>query len=252
MAPVDTRTTFDTLSLPWGRLAYERVGRSGPCLIFLHGTGCDNRDWDSVRTHLPTDGFRCIFLEFRGHGNSSVSKTPFTLEDLADDALALLDHLGISQAHWVGHSLGGMVSLAAARKSKAAAGLVLLEGWTSLKAAAAFAPGRFYGRLDADAITRIKTKAAATIARHNPDQWRAFWSSVEAFDGSDVLADPGMPIREVYGALGRLPETQARLLVPEHPRITWQWLPDCGHYLSLEKPAEIAAGLVSAISPAQR
>jgi pimeloyl-ACP methyl ester carboxylesterase len=195
-----------------------------------------------MRALLPARGLRLVFLEFRGHGASSVSASDFTLDDLADDALALLVHLGISRASFVGHSLGGMVALAAARKKPAAIeGLVLLEGWTALRAGNAFGPNRFYGKLGAEAIAGIKAKDMATRVRHTKKQWNAFWKTVKAFDGSDVLADPSAPVWEVYGEMGRLPDSESRLLVPPHPRIAWRWLPDCGHYIPLEKPAEIAA-----------
>jgi pimeloyl-ACP methyl ester carboxylesterase len=227
--------------LPWGRLAYEMDGETGPCFLFLHGTGCDNRDWDGVRALLPAHGLLLVFLEFRGHGASSVSTTDFTLDDLADDALALLAHLGIPRASFVGHSLGGMVALAAARKQPTAIeGLVLLEGWTVLRAAGAFGSNRFYGNLGPEAIELIKAKDMVTRARHPVEQWSNFWDTVKAFDGSDVLADPPAPVWEVYGEMGRLPDTESRLLVPPHPRLAWRWLPDCGHYIPLEKPAEIA------------
>ncbi len=230
------------LSLPWGRLAYESDGESGPCLLFLHGTGCDNRDWDGVRAGLPSAGLRLVFLEFRGHGASSVSRSSFTLNDLAEDSLALLVHLGIPSARFIGHSLGGMVALAAARqKPSAIERLVLLEGWTALRAGNAFGPDRFYGTLRPEAIDRITAKHAATRSRHTPGQWNAFWTSVQEFDGSDVLSAPPAPVLEVYGELGRRPDSKNKLLVPPHPRIAWCWLPDCGHYIPLEKPAETAA-----------
>ena len=234
--------TPEFLSLSWGRQAYETAGDSGPCLLFLHGTGCDNRDWDAMRALLPERGMRLVFLEFRGHGASDASSTDFTLDDLADDALALLAHLHIPRAWFVGHSLGGMAALAAARKKpEALEGLLQLEGWTSLRASGAFGPNRFFGNLPPEAIDLIKAKGTATRARYTPERWNAFWATVRAFDGSDVLANPPAPVLEVYGGLGRLPETVARLEVPDHPRIFWRWLPDCGHYIPLERPGETAA-----------
>ena len=237
------------LDQPWGRLAYETAGASGPCLLFLHGTGCDNRDWDAVRARLPARGLRLVFLEFRGHGASDVSAADFTLGDLADDALALLAHLGIPRAWFVGHSLGGMVALAAARRNpKAVQGLLQLEGWTNLRASGAFGPNRFFGNLGPEAIRRIQDKSAATRARHAPERWSAFWSTVQSFDGSDVLASPPGPVWQVYGELGRRPDTAARLEVPVHPAIPWHWVPGCGHYIPIEKPIETAALCAKAAS----
>ena len=230
------------LEQSWGQLAYETEGDQGAWLLFLHGTGCDNRDWDGARACLKGKPFRLLFLEFRGHGASSVFPGPFSIEDLAADALALLKHLAIPRARFVGHSLGGMTALAAARqKPEAVESVILIEGWTALRAGTAFGPNRFYGNLPSQAIARITAKSLATRRRHTPDHWTAFWSSVQAFDGSDVLAAPSCLVREVYGAMGRRPDSEKRLLVPVHPRIAWSWIPDCGHYIPLEKPAETAA-----------
>jgi pimeloyl-ACP methyl ester carboxylesterase len=203
------------LEQSWGQLAYETEGDQGAWLLFLHGTGCDNRDWDGVRACLKGKPFRLLFLEFRGHGASSVFPGPFSI---------------------------GMTALAAARqKPDAVESVILFEGWTALRAGTAFGPNRFYGNLPSQAIARITAKSLATRRRHTPDHWTAFWSSVQAFDGSDVLAAPSCLVREVYGAMGRRPDSEKRLLVPVHPRIAWSWIPDCGHYIPLEKPAETAA-----------
>jgi len=49
--------------------------------------------------------------EHRGHGESETPPGPYTVEELAGDALALLDELGVERASWIGLSLGGMVAM---------------------------------------------------------------------------------------------------------------------------------------------
>ncbi len=55
--------------------------------------------------------YRVLRYDNRGHGESSSSKAPYTLEDVAGDAVALVDHLGEKTVHFCGLSLGGMVGM---------------------------------------------------------------------------------------------------------------------------------------------
>jgi pimeloyl-ACP methyl ester carboxylesterase len=92
-----------------------RVLFSGPAdgtpVLFLHGNASSATWWEDVMTTLP-DGFRGIAPDQRAFGDADpAQKIDATrgVADLADDALALLDHLGIDRAHVVGNSLGGSV-----------------------------------------------------------------------------------------------------------------------------------------------
>lgn len=53
--------------------------------------------------------FRVLCYDTRGHGASDAPPGPYTMDGLADDAVAMLDQLGIERVHWVGLSMGGMV-----------------------------------------------------------------------------------------------------------------------------------------------
>lgn len=55
--------------------------------------------------------WRVIRYDARGHGDSVAEPGPFSIERLADDALCVLDHVGISRAHFCGLSMGGMVGM---------------------------------------------------------------------------------------------------------------------------------------------
>ncbi len=151
--------SIKTVTTDWGEMAYVDSDRSRLPLLFLHGTGCDLWDWMSVVEGL-TPHLRYIALDFRGHGQSSVPLKPFTVADLADDVLFLTDYLQVQEMLLIGHSLGGMVAMEVARHSLRVAGLVLIEGWTSLSAAGeAFETGRFYGSLSETEIAHIQCKA---------------------------------------------------------------------------------------------
>ena len=230
----------------WGRMGYSDSGGAGVPLVFLHGTGCDSADWDATNAALP-HGLRIVRVDFRGHGQSAVPRTRFTLRDLADDVLLLAKHVGFDRMVLVGHSLGGMVALDTAARSSQVAGIVLLEGWTILAAAEAFPRARFYGGLPAQAVQRIQAKDRATRTRFNPVIWEHFWNSVDRFDGGPHLENAAIPVWEVYGELGRTDSTLGELHIPQKPNIRLRWIADAGHYLPHESPAEVAAICVEAV-----
>jgi 3-oxoadipate enol-lactonase len=91
------------------------VEGSGPPLFLIHGIGASRHSWDGLVAHLKDD-FRCITYDLRGHGKSPVPPPPYTLDDLVDDLERLRDELGIESAHFAGHSLGGMIGPAYARR----------------------------------------------------------------------------------------------------------------------------------------
>ncbi len=94
--------------------AYSVEG-SGPPLILIHGIGASRHSWDGLIRELRSD-FRCISYDLRGHGRSPRPTPPYTLDDLVDDLEALRRELHIERAHFAGHSLGGMIGPAYARR----------------------------------------------------------------------------------------------------------------------------------------
>jgi 3-oxoadipate enol-lactonase len=90
-------------------LAHVEEG-DGPALLLLAGLGSDRDFW---KAHLPilAGRFRVIVPDPRGSGESPAPDGPYSVAEMAGDALALLDRLGIEKAFVAGHSLGGMVAL---------------------------------------------------------------------------------------------------------------------------------------------
>lgn len=84
---------------------------AGAPVLFLHGNLSSATWWEEAMLRLPP-GFRGIAPDQRGYGaadRAAAIDATRGLGDLADDAVALLDHLGIGRAHVVGSSLGGNV-----------------------------------------------------------------------------------------------------------------------------------------------
>jgi (E)-2-((N-methylformamido)methylene)succinate hydrolase len=93
----------------WGGTRYI-VDGNGPPLLLIHGVGARLDNWDGAAAVLARN-FKVVRYDLRGHGQSSKVPGPYSLDMFADDAAALLDHLGIARAHVAGHSLGGMIAI---------------------------------------------------------------------------------------------------------------------------------------------
>jgi 3-oxoadipate enol-lactonase len=80
---------------------------NAPPILFSNSLGTTHTMWDAVVAELSAE-FRCIRYDTRGHGTSTHAGAGYEIADLADDAAAILDNLGVEQAHFAGLSLGGM------------------------------------------------------------------------------------------------------------------------------------------------
>lgn len=87
---------------------YQVAGTSGPWVTLSHSLACNNAMWDPQIAALASR-YRVLRYDTRGHGGTTATPAPYTLELLAEDARALLDTLGIQRTHWIGLSLGGMI-----------------------------------------------------------------------------------------------------------------------------------------------
>lgn len=100
---------------------------SGRPVLFSNSLGTDLRVWDRVIARMPA-GLRLIRYDTRGHGMTGVSGPPYSMERLADDAAALLDHLKVTGAVVVGLSIGGMTAQClAARRPELVSAMVLMD-----------------------------------------------------------------------------------------------------------------------------
>ena len=91
-------------------LAYDEAGK-GSAVVLLHGFPFNRSMWRAqVETLAPH--FRVIAPDLRGHGETSVITGPATMETIAQDVIALMDALEISEAAVCGLSMGGYVALA--------------------------------------------------------------------------------------------------------------------------------------------
>lgn len=90
------------------RLQYLDWGGKGDAVVFVHGSGDSPHYFDEIATALVASySYRVIAPARRGHGQSEVPSTPFSIDDLTDDLVALLDALQVEKAALIGFSFGG-------------------------------------------------------------------------------------------------------------------------------------------------
>jgi len=92
------------------RLHYEVFGRSSATpVLMIQGLGADKHGWDMQRVTLALR-YRVIALDNRGAGRSDKPFGHYSLEQMAADAIAVLDDVGVDKAHIVGASMGGAIT----------------------------------------------------------------------------------------------------------------------------------------------
>ena len=91
------------------RIAYRIDGPAGaPVVMLSNSLMSSHRMWDAQIDALLAQ-YRVLRYDTRGHGASETTPGPYSIEQLADDAAALIDHCGAAPVHFVGLSMGGMI-----------------------------------------------------------------------------------------------------------------------------------------------
>ncbi len=108
-------------------LEYEAIG-DGEAVLLIHGSHIADAFLPLVREPALADPYRLIRYRRRGFAGSDPHSGPFSIEEQARDALALVKHLGLERAHVVGHSYGGAIAVQLAIEAPSLVqSLVLLE-----------------------------------------------------------------------------------------------------------------------------
>ena len=178
-----------------GLQLYYEIHGSGKPLVLLHG-GLLTIDLNFGPLLQPLAASRqVIAVELQGHGHTADTGRPMTIQALAGDVVALLDHLGIAEADLFGFSLGGLVAYAVALGTPARVGKLIVAS-----ADAHRPPGRESAPLDED---RMPTPADfQAMARRLPGG-RARPRALRGVRGQDLgngAPVPGMDRRAAITA----------------------------------------------------
>ena len=97
-----------TLATKNARVQYWKTG-AGPAVVLVQGAGVIGEGWRPQIEALK-DRYTVIWIDNRGIGQSALPTSPLTVEDMADDVLAVVDAEGIERFHLAGHSMGGLIA----------------------------------------------------------------------------------------------------------------------------------------------
>jgi 3-oxoadipate enol-lactonase / 4-carboxymuconolactone decarboxylase len=239
---------------------HEVVGPAGGPVVVLAGSlGSDLRMWDPQVEPLVAAGFRVVRYDHRGHGRSPAPPGPYTLTELGEDLVALLDRLALPRVSLVGLSLGGMTGMWLAQHHPERLDRLVLcctsaelgpaEMWIE-RARAARADG-LDGLADA-AVGRWLTapgKNPALAARlremftgNDPEGYASCCTAIQTMSIVDGLADIKTPTLVIAGAQDQAtPPDHARRIAATIPDARLEIVDGAAHLGNLERPDEFTA-----------
>ena len=237
-------------------IAYTDKGQGLP-LVFVHGFPLSRECWRPQIDSLSTI-CRTIALDLRGFGASGSTSGTTTMDRFADDIAALLGDLDAGPAVLVGHSMGGYVALAFARRhADLLRGLVLVAtraGQDSPKVAAGRASTADRVRAEGTGVV-IEAMAPKMLASGNDDvdmeaAVRGFMTPssrdgvigallgmAERPDSTPVLAQIDVPTLVVAGACDLIIDpAESQAMAQAIPGSELRVIPDAGHLVAFEQP----------------
>lgn len=225
-----------------------------PLLLLIHGAGGSHLDWPPELRRVERLGSCAVDLF--GHGRSSKPGRP-SVDDHANDVMALIEALGLTQIVLVGHSMGGAVALEIAlRKPGVAAALVLLASGARLKVnrtllnlvgadydqAVKLITGLAWAQ---DAPADVVGRGQALMLQCDPDVVEMDFEACDGFDVMQELASVTTPTLVLTGTEDRLtPPKYGRFLADNIPNAEFVSVEGAGHMLAQERPEEIAQLIV--------
>lgn len=242
-------------------VADSRGPAAAPVLLFLNSIGCDRHLWERQVAVLNA-GFRCLTFDARGHGESDAPDGDYTIAQLAQDALAVMDAAGARTAHICGLSLGGIVaqqlaigapdrvvSLTLANTAsrigsfeswQARRQLVIAEGLASI---ADMAMERFFSEAFRTAQPEVVADQRARLLAGSARGYAGCCAALRDADLSAELWRIAAPTLVIGGELdvSTLPD-QAAALVAAIPGAALKILP-AAHLSNLEQPEAFTAAL---------
>ena len=246
---------------------FEDVG-SGPPIVMGHSILCSGVMWMYQLPKLA-EHYRVINIDQRGHGRSVPATGPYELPDMAEDAFAVLDHIGIERAVWAGLSMGGMVAMhAAVTAPDRVAALLLLDThageetmYKKLKyRAMSFGAKAFGIRPFFPAVIPLLF-GRTTLAENQTlvDEWKPRFEEIHVPSLAtavgaltrrpSILRDLGevrCPSLVIVGDEdASLPPILSREIVDALPNASLVVIPKAGHLSALEQPEAVTEAMVS-------
>lgn len=234
-----------------------------PVVVLSGSLGSTYEMWDPQVDALA-ERFRVVRYDTRGHGRSPVPPGPYTIDDLVDDVVALLDRLEVRRAHVVGLSLGGMTGLRlAAREPDRVDRLAVLctgamlgpaSGWTERAATVRthgtgavaeavvqrwFTPGHLA------AHPEVRARHEAMVAATPAEGYAGCCEVIAAMDLRPDLPSIGAPTLAIAGADDpATPPVHLKEIATsvQHGRLLV--VPDAAHLANVQQPGTVTPAII--------
>jgi len=95
-------------------IVYQAQGKDKPALFFVHGWCC-NRSYWAAQVPYFAQQYTVVTIDLAGHGESGLDRKHWTMAAFGKDVVAVVEDLGLDQVVLIGHSMGGLVIVEAAR-----------------------------------------------------------------------------------------------------------------------------------------
>jgi 3-oxoadipate enol-lactonase len=235
------------------KIAHEVTG-TGPPLLLIQGLGYARWGWEPIVAPLA-ESYQVITFDNRGIGDSDTPPGPYDTATMAADAVAVLDAVGVSRAHVMGASLGGMIAQLVALEHPSRVDRLVLacttpggaeayplpEVLTRLLEAATLPQEEATRRFTANALARPGPVDEIVARRMARPQALPAWSwqaaASQTHDAYGRLGEITAPTLVLHGTADRVVDVRnASLLAERIPDARLKLLPELGHLFFWDDP----------------
>ena len=233
-----------------------------PVVVLSNSLGADRGMWDPQVPPLA-ERYRVVTYDARGHGRSPVPAGPYSIDDLTDDLVALLDRLDVPRAHVVGLSLGGMTAMRlAAREPERVDRLVVLctsahIGGTTYAERAVLARAEGTAALAPAVVARwltpdfaaghpdVVARLEAMVAGTADEGYAGCCEALAALDLREDLPQIAAPTLVVAGAQDpALPPEHQQRIVEGIPSSSLFTVTEAAHLANVEQPLRVTGAIL--------
>jgi pimeloyl-ACP methyl ester carboxylesterase len=240
------------------RLFFEEAAGAGAPVVLIHGWCCDHTYLAPQFEHFAKKGRRVVALDLRGHGASDKPVERYSMPGFADDVAFVCDHLGVTKALVIGHSMGGIIAYDfASRYPALLSALVMLDAAIVLPATSRAVIPKFLAELGGpDYRQAIRAFVAGTLFLPTDDPHgkeriiegmtsapqHVALSAYQALADYDAAAAPRVAAPSLYIEANepspRADVTRVRELLPA---LFFGQTVGSGHFCQLEVPDQVNA-----------
>jgi pimeloyl-ACP methyl ester carboxylesterase len=233
-------------------IEYRTYGQGDPAIILVHGWATDANYWNAQFGPLKAK-YTVVAVDLAGHGASSKSRTDWSMANYGEDVATVARRLPNQQIILVGHSMGGTVSLEAARRiGDRVIGIIVVDALKSIglpptpqpeinKRVAPFRTD-FIGSVrkyvteelfEKGADPLFVQKVAYDMSLEPPEVGIPSLQALLSMDFATVLPDIHVPVLAINSDMGTTDEKRIRKLLPTFKA---EVIPHTSHFLMMEVP----------------